>query len=338
MTLPPLPEPVAIDLVADLPRLIFEAIGAASMCWLPRPGSAIFDSTQATEIAEGLLAGVRAAIAAQPAPATFSEPTILPDGSAFATASWPLPKDHWLYAPRGEWDNVRDEYAECPAPILNNSHVQAVRAAIKYAVRGATMCGKEMDFDPDAMVQNAVYALCGPANAAMLPVDAQPSAEPAAVVYPPDGTVSPFTVINLGAGKVQMGDSIHDGRLPALWFGKNGKGMGHEEELNRQAHEGETLAVVTFANVEALDVLSDVIQRIRRVSFPGAATQPAPTQHKGLTVQADADGVWLAFAASSGRHALLNVERIADSHGGIVSKALREWAADVLAVRSTDHG
>lgn len=116
-----------------------------------------------------------AAPTAQPAPPTFSDATILPDGSAFATASWPLPKDHWLYAPRGEWDNKRDEYAECPEPILNNSHKQAVRAAIKYAVRGATMCGQEMDFDPDAMVQNAVYALCGPANAAVLPVDAQPA-------------------------------------------------------------------------------------------------------------------------------------------------------------------
>jgi hypothetical protein len=105
--------------------------------------------------------------------ATFSAATILPDGSAFATASWPLPKDHWLYAPRGEWDSVRDEYSECPAPILNNSHAQAVRAAVKYAVRGATMCGQDMDFDPDAMVQNSVYALCGPANAAVLPVDAQ---------------------------------------------------------------------------------------------------------------------------------------------------------------------
>lgn len=49
----------------------------------------------------------------------------------------------------------------------------------------------------------------------------------------------------------------------------------------------------------------------------------------GLTVQAGADGVWLNFAASTGRHALLNVERIADLHGGIVSKALRDWAADV---------
>jgi len=50
---------------------------------------------------------------------------------------------------------------------------------------------------------------------------------------------------------------------------------------------------------------------------------------KGLTVQSDTDGVWLNFAASTGLHALLNVERIADSHGGIVSKALRDWAADV---------
>ena len=117
------------------------------------------------------LAAAEAAL--QQESATFSAATILPDGSAFATASWPLPKDHWLYAPRGEWDSVRDEYSECPAPILNNSHAQAVRAAVKYAVRGATMCGQDMDFDPDAMVQNSVYALCGPANAAVLPVDAQ---------------------------------------------------------------------------------------------------------------------------------------------------------------------
>ena len=91
-----------------------------------------------------------------------------------------------------------------------------------------------------------------------------------AVVYPEDGTVSPFTVINLGHGRVQMGDSIHDNRLPALWFGKEGKGMGHEEVLNREAKDGETLAVVTFANVEGLDVLLEVVQRIRRESFPDA--------------------------------------------------------------------
>jgi hypothetical protein len=90
----------------------------------------------------------------------------LPDGSGCFIASFPLPKDHWLYADRGEWDSVRDEYAECPLPVLNDSYRAAIVAAIRYAVRGATMCGKEMDFDPDAIVQNAVYALCGPCDPA----------------------------------------------------------------------------------------------------------------------------------------------------------------------------
>lgn len=74
---------------------------------------------------------------------------------------WPLPKDHWLYAPRGEWDSTRDDYAETPQPILTNAQRQAVTAAGRYAVRGATMCGTEMDFDPDALVLNLCYALCG---------------------------------------------------------------------------------------------------------------------------------------------------------------------------------
>ena len=97
--------------------------------------------------------------------------TVLPDGSAFATASWPLPKDHWLYAPRGEWDSTRDDYAETPQPILTNAQRQAVIVAGRYAVRGATMCGTEMDFDPDALVLNLCYALCGPAGGATLPTD-----------------------------------------------------------------------------------------------------------------------------------------------------------------------
>ena len=88
--------------------------------------------------------------------------TRLPDGSAFVIASFPLPDSHWLYAPR-EYAEGADEPKELPRPILNHTeHREAVVAAIRYAVRGATMCGKEPDFDPDALVQNAVYALCGP--------------------------------------------------------------------------------------------------------------------------------------------------------------------------------
>ncbi|SUW10772.1 Uncharacterised protein [Bordetella bronchiseptica] len=87
--------------------------------------------------------------------------TVLPDGSAFALASFPLPATHWLYAER-EYAPGAEEPKELPDPILTHAQRDAVVAAIRYAVRGATMCGKEQDLDPDALVQNAVYALCGP--------------------------------------------------------------------------------------------------------------------------------------------------------------------------------
>lgn len=93
---------------------------------------------------------------------TQKEQAVLPDGSAFVVQSFPLPKDHWLYAPRSEWDNERNDYAERPKPILTNAQREAVIVAARYAIRGATMCGQEYDFDPDALVLNFAYALCGP--------------------------------------------------------------------------------------------------------------------------------------------------------------------------------
>ena len=99
--------------------------------------------------------------------------TILPDGSAFAVASFPLPKDHWLYAPR-EYDVDAEHPKELPSPILTHALRAEVVSAIRYAIRGATMCGKETDFDPDALVQNAVYALCGPYGSAALAAPKHP--------------------------------------------------------------------------------------------------------------------------------------------------------------------
>lgn len=95
----------------------------------------------------------------------LSAPTILPDGSGFGILSLPLPKDHWIYKER-EYEDGAIEPNDLPAPILTHSFRRQVIAAIRYAVRGATNCGKEDDFDPDALVQNAVYALCGPYGAA----------------------------------------------------------------------------------------------------------------------------------------------------------------------------
>ena len=94
-----------------------------------------------------------------------AEPTILPDGSGFGILSFPLPKDHWLYKERAYAEGAVDP-SDLPAPILTHSLRQQVIAAIRYAVRSATNCGKEDDFDPDALVQNAVYALCGPYGSA----------------------------------------------------------------------------------------------------------------------------------------------------------------------------
>jgi hypothetical protein len=101
--------------------------------------------------------------------------TILPDGSAFGVMSFPLPDDHWLYAPN-EYRDGEYEPIDLPKPILTHALREAVVAAVRYAVRGATMRGKETDFDPDALVQNAVYALCGPYTT--------PPAQPAPVQEP----------------------------------------------------------------------------------------------------------------------------------------------------------
>lgn len=84
----------------------------------------------------------------------------LPDGSGFATMSMPLlPKTHWIYA---EHKNVppmpwRTGTANRSRKLLSDGIVDAAR----YAIRCATMNGKEMDFDPDDMVQTLVVGLLG---------------------------------------------------------------------------------------------------------------------------------------------------------------------------------
>ena len=104
---------------------------------------------------------LRSSPASAPEGFAMTEPTLLPDGSGFGIMSFPLPKDHWIYKER-EYEDGAIEPNDLPAPILTHSFRRQVIAAIRYAVRSATNCGKEDDFDPDALVQNAVYALCGP--------------------------------------------------------------------------------------------------------------------------------------------------------------------------------
>lgn len=84
--------------------------------------------------------------------------TRLPDGSGFFTADYPLPHDHWLYQPIAE--NHRKTYGEDEGVIHPFSRTQAIEA-FQWAIKDATACGTIKDFDPDALVQNLVFAMFG---------------------------------------------------------------------------------------------------------------------------------------------------------------------------------
>jgi hypothetical protein len=113
---------------------------------------------------------------------TITEMHVLPDGSGFAIMSMPLKKDHWIYQGdrqeswgvsnvppmpfrMGAKDVIRLWPYRLPIPGITTLNRQAmsdrIRAAGKYAIRCATMNGKEMDFDPDAMLQNLVVGFLG---------------------------------------------------------------------------------------------------------------------------------------------------------------------------------
>lgn len=72
---------------------------------------------------------------------------------ACATASLPLPEDHWIYEEAGE--PPRFDWLDNPLWRAK------LREAAKYAVRASTNSGKDTDFDPDAMVQNFIIGMCG---------------------------------------------------------------------------------------------------------------------------------------------------------------------------------
>lgn len=123
---------------------------------------------------------------------TITDAGSLPDGSGFAVMSMPLRKDHWIYqkddTPAGFQSNVppmpfrmgakdtvyigldegdigsliKSGQQRVPTLKLSKEKFEkAIRAAGKYAVRCATMNGSEMDFDPDALLQNLVVGMLG---------------------------------------------------------------------------------------------------------------------------------------------------------------------------------
>ena len=89
----------------------------------------------------------------------------LPDGSGCFTASMPLPKNHWIYSETLVYPRVLPLILR-ESPMLKT----LIREAVMEGVKCATSSGTDMDFDPDALVQAAIYHLYGPSGQ-VFPVD-----------------------------------------------------------------------------------------------------------------------------------------------------------------------
>lgn len=95
---------------------------------------------------------------------TIHEVGMHPGGeSGFATMSFPLPEDHWLY------ERTEDGYTPEPQPsmLVGGGSKSAyyleriIRPAVQYALRCATRCGRDDDFDPDCVLQQVRIGLFG---------------------------------------------------------------------------------------------------------------------------------------------------------------------------------
>lgn len=93
-----------------------------------------------------------------------------------------------------------------------------------------------------------------------------------------------FPIIALGYGLIEVAEG-HQDNVPALIFGRNGSGQIGDPTQPERAHlPGETLAVVTFANVASLDVVLERLSTIRAKmgAAPVAAAAPAADDAKRL--------------------------------------------------------
>jgi hypothetical protein len=88
----------------------------------------------------------------------FSKVTKLPDGSGFFTGTLPLPEDHWVYEDRGEPPILFQTGTSDPD---RKRYEDGIRKVLQYAIKASTMNGKEMEFDPDALVQNVIIGFLG---------------------------------------------------------------------------------------------------------------------------------------------------------------------------------
>lgn len=80
----------------------------------------------------------------------------------------------------------------------------------------------------------------------------------------------PYQWIKLGFGSVEVGEGFDSDGIPALLFGKNGNGViGKPTTPSRYMSEDEAIAVVSFANVESLDVVINALIKCKTDRFEG---------------------------------------------------------------------
>ena len=83
-----------------------------------------------------------------------------------------------------------------------------------------------------------------------------------------------FPIIRMGLGNVEVGDATYEG-LPALWFGVGGRGLDAPvQQLNRLAHDGETLALFTFADIRGLEAIEHACARLRACMTHNTGNNP----------------------------------------------------------------
>ena len=82
-----------------------------------------------------------------------------------------------------------------------------------------------------------------------------------------------WPTIELGYGLIEVAEGTH-GDKPALIFGRNGTGkIGEPTQPDRVATHEEILAVVTFSNVQSLDVVVGKLQQLRAKMLPTGEAQ-----------------------------------------------------------------
>ncbi len=75
--------------------------------------------------------------------------------------AYALPVTHWIYSALEPVAEDAPAFDEIDTEV-RTQFVQDLKAAGRNAIRKATQFGKDMDFDPDALIIDLVLELCGP--------------------------------------------------------------------------------------------------------------------------------------------------------------------------------